>query len=303
MKVWIDGEIRAAEEAKIGIFDRAVLFGESIYEGVRICGGRAPMLERHRRRLAAGLAAIGLDAALADRLDGAVSDLLHAEPVAEGLLYLQVTGGGVPGIRRHARGQGDDGPGRIFAFITPGEPVPETPMAVRAVRTEDRRWRGCGVKTTNLLANVLALTQADRAGAEEAVLIADGRVAEGAYTSVFVVRNDVLHTTPTDADPPILPGVTREVLIERLAANGVPIREQALPASCLDDASEILIPSSRRLVSAVTALDGAPVGTGTPGPVARRCLELLREAYLGPGTSPTRPSESTIPTPRQESTP
>lgn len=303
MQVWIDGEVCPAEEATIGVFDRAVLFGESVYEGVRICGGRAPMLDRHRRRLANGLAAIGLDPRLADRLDVAVADLLHAEPVAEGLLYLQVTGGGVPGVRRHARGADDGGPSRVFAFVTPCAPVPEAPTAVEAVRRDDRRWRGCGIKTTNLLANVLALTEADEAGAEEAILIADGRVAEGAYTSVFAVLDGVPHTTPIDGDPPILPGVTREVLLERLAAAGCPVREEAVRASDLDDASEILITSSRRLVASVTTLDGVPVGDGGPGPTARRCLDLLRAAFLRPDERSEPPLESTPARPRQESSP
>lgn len=303
MQVWIDGELVAPEDAVIGVFDRAVLFGESIYEGVRICGGRAPMLDRHRRRLARGLSAIGLAPELSTRLDAATRDLLATGEIADGLLYLQVTGGGVPGVRRHARDEAA-GPSRIFAFITPCDPVPRVPTSVAAVRREDRRWRGCGLKTTNLLANVLSLTAADEAGAEEAILVSggveDGRVSEGAYTSVFAVLDGVLHTSPTDEDPPILPGVTREVLLERLAAVGVVVQETALPASRLDHASEILLTSSRRLLASVTSLDGAPVGDGAAGPAARLCLDLLRDAFLDHGpvataSSSTPPPEESLP--------
>lgn len=282
MQVWLDGEVRAAEDAVIGVFDRAVLFGESIYEGVRVCGGRAPMIDRHRGRLAHGLAAIGLDPDLSSRLDDAARALLSGEnAIREGLLYLQVTGGGVPGLRSHVR---DDrtGPSRIFAFAIPCDPVPESPTAVAAVRREDRRWRGCDIKSTNLLANVLALDEAGAEAAEEAILVADGRVSEGAYTSVFAVLDGELHTAPLDGVPPILPSITRQVLLERLHETGRPVRQSAMPADRLHEASEIMIASSRRLIASVVSLDGEPVGDGRPGPVAEDCLALLRKAYLSP---------------------
>lgn len=295
MQVWMDGEVRAAEDAVIGVFDRAVLFGESIYEGVRICGGRAPMIERHRRRLAQGLAAIGLDPDLSNRLDDAARALLSGEDaIVEGLLYLQVTGGGVPGVRSHVRDD-ETGPSRIFAFAIPCDPVPESPTIVAAIRREDRRWRGCGIKSTNLLANVLALNEAGAEAAEEAILVADGRVAEGAYTSVLAVVDGVLHTAPLDDVPPILPSVTREVLLERLNASGRPVRQLAVPADRLDEASEIMIASSRRLIASVVSLDGERVGDGRPGPVAEDCLALLRKAYLSPNEPRAAAGKETSP--------
>ncbi|MGA1632676.1 MAG: aminotransferase class IV [Phycisphaerales bacterium] len=288
MQVWMNGSLVPADQARISVFDRGVLFGEGVYESVRICAGRAPFLSRHQARLGRSLAAIGLDADLAGQLPLAVAAILERDGLSEGNIYLQATRGGTVGERRHVAA-GETTP-TIFAFASAAPPLGEAPAAIRAVTRPDDRWHRCGIKSTNLLGNVLALAAAADDDAEEAILLRDGLVSEGAYTNVFVRLGDRLATPPIDDTPSILGGVTRDVLIDRLRADGrIRVVEEPIVESLLRDAEEILVTSSRRMVSAVTTLDGRPVGDGRVGPFARLCFDLLRRAITGTPAVPPSP--------------
>lgn len=288
MQVWLNGSLIPADEARVSVFDRGVLFGEGVYESVRICGGRAPFLDRHEARLGRSLAAIGVDAGLAGRLPIAVAAILEGEGLAEGNVYLQVTGGGTIGARRHVPDA--DATPTIFAFGTPCPPLGDAPSSIRAVTRPDDRWHRCGIKSTNLLGNVLALADAAGEDAEEAILVRDGLVSEGAYTNVFVRLGDELLTPPIGTTPSILGGVTRDALLALLREDGrVRATEAAIDAVGLREAREIIVTSSRRMASAVTMLDGQTVGDGRVGPFARTCFELLRRATTGSPANPRSP--------------
>lgn len=276
MQVWLNGSLLPATAARVSVFDRGFLFGEGVYESVRICEGRTPFLARHVARLGRSLSAIGMDAGLASALSAAVAELIAAERLADGNVYLQITRGGSPGVRRHVP-DADSSP-TIVAFALPAPAFAAAPVEIAAITRPDQRWHRCDIKCTSLLGNVLALADAEAAEAEEAILVRDGLVSEGAYTNVFVAVGGRLHTPALDGDTPILGGVNREVLLEALREAGTPCLEGPLPQANLAAASEILVTSSRRLASAVTRLDGRPVGDGRIGPFARRAYELLRRA-------------------------
>ncbi len=283
----MNGSLVEADEARVSVFDRGVLFGEGVYESVRICSGRAPFLPRHQARLGRSLAAIGLDADLASALPTAVESLVEADRLVEGNVYLQVTGGGSIGTRRHVR-EATASP-TVFAFAAEAPPLGTEPLPIRAIVRPDERWHRCGIKSTNLLGNVLALSAASDVDAEEAILVRDGFVSEGAYTNVLVRIGDRLLTPPVDASPSILGGVTRAVLLDSLREAGSPCIEAPISERELREAREIIVTSSRRMASAVTVLDGSPVGDGRVGPFARTCFDLLRRAITGSPASPPTP--------------
>jgi D-alanine transaminase len=192
------------------------------------------------------------------------------------------------GARRHVP-DADAAP-TIFAFAMAAPPLGESPAAIRAITRADERWHRCDIKSTNLLGNVLALAAADDDDAEEAILLRDGLVSEGAYTNVFARVGGELFTPPIDGEPSILGGVTRDVLIDRLRADGrIRVVEEPIVESLIREAEEILVTSSRRMVSAVTTLDGRPVGDGRLGPFARLCFDLLRRAITGTPAVPPSP--------------
>ena len=135
----MNGSLVPADEARVSVFDRGVLFGEGVYESVRICRGRAPFLPRHQARLGRSLAAIGLDPDLAAPLPPAVDAFAGTDRLAEGNLSLQVTRGGTVGARRHVP-DAKSAP-TIFAFATEAPPLDEEPASIRAVVRPDELVR------------------------------------------------------------------------------------------------------------------------------------------------------------------
>jgi D-alanine transaminase len=144
---------------------------------------------------------------------------------------------------------------------------------VKAITLPDVRWLRCDLKTVNLLGAVLARQAATEAGAYEAILLRDGVVTEGAATNVFAVVAGELRTHPLGNL--ILPGITREVIVELLKENGIALMERPVTQSELSRASELFVCGTTTDVSPVVILDGKPVGEGSPGPVTKRIQALL----------------------------
>ncbi len=189
-------------------------------------------------------------------------------------LYLQIT----RGVARRDHAFPPDVPPTVFAMASPLK-SPDAATRARglaAIAIDDPRWRHCDIKSISLLPNVLLRQEAQEAGADEAILIRDGAVTEGAASNVFVVRDGTLRTPPKG--PHLLPGITRDLVLELAAAEGLPAEEAPLDREALRDADEIWLTSSTKEVMAVTRLDGRPVNDGTPGPIWRR-VDAAYQAY------------------------
>lgn len=279
--VYLNGAYLPKPEARISPDDRGFLFGDGIYEVVRAIDGRMVDLDRHLARVTHGAGALALDLARAGGVDGiraAWARLLEANGLTHGeaLCYAQLTRGAAP--RAHAY-PGADTPPTLYAFaqrITPPDALRATGAA--AVTYPDLRWARCDLKTVNLLPNVMAKQAAAAAGAFEALLVRDGVLTEASHSSAFAVVGGVLRTHPLG--PRVLPSVTRAVVLELAAGLGIPAREEAVALGELRGAEEVMLASTTADVMPVVALDGAPVGAGTPGPVARALAAALA-ARLG----------------------
>jgi D-alanine transaminase len=193
--------------------------------------------------------------------------LLAGTPGTDQALYLQVTRGVAP-TRDHCY-PAQSTP-TVMAMAKPMKPRSPTvaEKGVAAITRDDIRWHRCDIKSTALIAAVMLRQAAAEAGAEEAILIRDGLASEGSTSNLFIVRGGELVTPPKG--PALLPGITRDLVIELAAQDRIPLRETTIPEQALRTADEVWITSSTREVMPVTSLDGAPVGTGTPGPLWRR---------------------------------
>jgi D-alanine transaminase len=149
---------------------------------------------------------------------------------------------------------------------------------IAAVTREDTRWKYCHIKSVALLANVLLRQEAIEAGAQEAILLRDGQLTEGAVSNVFVVHDGVL-ATPVEG-PFLLSGITRDLVLELAREAGIPCRERIISAGDLLQADEIWLTSSTREIVPVTRLDGAEVGSGIPGPLWQQA-DVLYQEYKG----------------------
>ncbi len=272
--VYLNGKFLPPEEAKISAFDRGFIFGDGVYEVIPVFDGRLFRLAAHLQRLAASLREIQLPNPLNNaQWLNVFTSLITAAGPGDHSIYLQITRGVAP--RDHAF-PADTVP-TVFAYAQPLK-YPSTEQVehgVAAITLTDIRWSRCDIKAIALLANALARSQALEAGCAEAVFVRDGFVTEGAASNIFVVKDRRLFTPPKG--PYLLPGVTRDLVLELARDNHIAAAEAPVSEAVLHSAEEILMTSSTKEILAVTRLNGQPVGDGRPGHVYRRLLELYRE--------------------------
>ena len=215
--IYLNGRIVSPEEAVVSVDDRGFLFGDAVYEVARSYDGRLWAFERHMQRLAGSLAAIDMAYVDVGSIGEAIRQAYAASEIPDALVYLQVTRGVAPRSHSYTR---DLRPTVLITVrdITGG--VAEVNLeGMTAVTRPDLRWRRCDVKSTNLLPNIMAKTQAHEEGAYEAILVhPDGYVTEGSSTSVFWVRDGKVCTIPLG--PEVLPSISRGIVVEILADEG-----------------------------------------------------------------------------------
>jgi D-alanine transaminase len=272
--VYLNGVLLPRDQAQIPVLDRGFLFGDGVYEVIPAYAGRLFRLRQHLDRLGRSLAGIRL---ANPHTDAAWQDLLHrlleSSPGTDQAVYLQITRGAAP-KRDHAFPSGIAP--TVFAMANPMDPMPAqvAEQGVAAITLADIRWDCCHLKTITLLANVLLRQQAVDAGTAEAILIRDGLVTEGAASNLFLVRDDRLITPPHSQR--LLPGITRDLVLELASAGGIPWSETDIAATELDSADEIWLTSSTKEVLPVTRLNGHAIGNGRPGPLWQAMLGLYR---------------------------
>lgn len=274
--VYLNGEFLPKDAARVSVDDRGYVFGDGIYEVVRVIEGRIFAWSGHAERMARGLREVRIDFGAADvaALEAVCMRLLDANDLraGEATIYLQVTRGAAPRLHHFPPAGTPPGVYAAASRFTPSREMRE--QGVAAIVQPDIRWSRCDIKTVNLMGAVLARQAAREAGAYEALLIRDGMLTEGAATNAFVVIDGVARTYPLSNY--ILPGITRQVVIAAARDAGVPVSEEPVTQQQLLSAAEVFIVGTTTDVAPVVTIDGRPVGTGAPGPLTRR----IQEAFL-----------------------
>ena len=270
----LNGEIMPVEEAKVPVWDRGFLFGDSVYEVFRMYQGRCWLEVEHLARLKRSLGELDFAPHDLSRMMERAHETIRASGIKEGTLYVQITRGVAP--RSHPFPHPPVPPTEVI-IVRPYDDGPTARLRERGVPMishPDLRWKRCDIKSTNLLANVLAIETARRAGAYEAVLIdAQGFVTEATHTSLLWVREGRLEGTPEGHE--ILPGMTRQLVLRLIGSLDIPFAGVHVTLNELKAADELILVATTTEVVPVIELDGAPIGTGTPGPIALR----LHRAY------------------------
>lgn len=273
--VWIDGQIVPAGEARLPVYDRGFLYGDGIFETLRTYGQHIHALAEHLDRLELSGQQIGLQLRWSrDDLTTILYQLLDAGGFEESYLRLMVTRGvGEFGL---APDLSDEQ--RLIIISRPLRPHParfwtDGVEAITVSQTGHRR--GAQAKTSNYLPNLLALRLARQAGAHEAIRInGQNHVTEGSTSNVFILLKDTLFTPDLAAG--VLPGITRQSLIELAKEAGLAVVEAPIPVEWLHEATEIMLSSTLREIVSVVRLDGRPVGSGRPGQVSLDLLQRYR---------------------------
>lgn len=278
----LNGRIVPPAEATVSVFDRGFLYGDSVYEVVRTYGGRPFAMDKHLVRMHGSAARIGMELPWDDaRINAEVDRTLAAAGNEESYVRIVATRGSGP-IGLDTALAIDP---LVMVLVQPIQlPPPEAyengvKVQLVGVRKNPRESIDPRAKTGNYLNNVLALREAKAHGAYEAVMLdGEGRITEGSTSNLFVVRDGTLITPPSAVG--ILEGVTRAVIFEVAAAEGIPVEERHLLPADLTGADEAMITSSVREILPVVrvGMNGAEhaIGSGTPGPMVRRITTAFR---------------------------
>jgi D-alanine transaminase len=267
-QAFLNGEFVPLREARISPLDRGFLYADGVYEVLPVFSGRPFRFGPHFARLARSLSEIRMREPY--DLDGwraICAELITRNGGGDQYIYLQVSRGAEFG-RNHA--PLPDIEPSVFAFCAP-LPRPDAAQLARGsscITAEDTRWARCDIKSVSLLANVLLRQLAVDAGAAETILLRDGWMMEASASTVHVVVGGEVLTPPNSQR--ILPGTTRSVVEELLLELGIPHRSTPVAEATLRAADEVWLAAATRDVTAVTRLDGQPIGAGVPGPLWQR---------------------------------
>jgi D-alanine transaminase len=274
---YVNGRFVPHGEAFVHIEDRGYQFADAVYEVWAIFDGRLGDPEGHFARLERSLGELSIAMPMSRAaLTLVLKETVRRNRVREGLLYLQVSRGVAK--RDHAFPNPPVRPAVVMTVSSVDRAASEARAArgVGVVTTPENRWGRCDIKTVSLLPNALAKQQARAAGAVEAWFVDDlGFVTEGASSNAWIVDGEGrLRTRDTNAN--ILRGVTRHTLLDVIRDAGLEVDERPFTPAEAKGAREAFITGAGTLVLPVVAIDGKPVGGGTPGPVASR----LRRLYI-----------------------
>ena len=273
---YFNGEFVEPGAKVISIDDRGYLFGDSVYEVVRVVKGRCFALSYHQDRLYRSMREMDIPVKMTpDDLTELHEILIEQSEIKEGYIYLQISRGVAP--RRHAYDRSKLEPQMLMSIRTLNlDEVNKLGEGVKAIALPDERWDKVDIKTTNLIPNILAQTKAEKKFAYTAILFRDGICTEGATSNVFAVKDGILYTHP--ADNHILKGITRQMILTRVAPSlGITIIEKEFDRTFVDEADELFFTDTIGGVIPITKLDRNPVSGGKPGAITLRLREALEK--------------------------
>jgi len=276
---YVNGRYVPHGQAAVHIDDRGYQFADGVYEVCGIKNGKLVDEDLHLERLRHSLDELRIIAPVGERaLKAILRETVRRNRVSQGIVYFQISRGVAP--RNHSFPK-KPVPASLVVTARPNNPAALEELAqagIAVVTRPDERWRHPHIKSLALLPNILAKQSASEAGAWEAWLVnADGEVTEGSSTNAWIVERDGTVVTHP-ANGRILNGIVRRVLIEAATAHQIRVEERAFRAEDLRNASEAFITASSLPLLPVVSIDGAPVGEGTPGPVARRLRDIVKSA-------------------------
>ena len=278
-KVYINGDIYDANDAKVSIFDRGYLFSDGVYELIPYFDSKPFLMEEHYLRLQRSLEMIELENPYnKDKWFANIEKLLKSCHFENYYLYIQVTRG-MPRnfddniLREHAATK--DYQTCISMFYSKINSLKnKKTLSTKAITMEDKRWMQCDIKSVSLLYNSYAKTIAHKKGAYEAILVRDGYVTEGCSSNVFVIKDNIIYTSPESNL--ILPGVTRLFVInDVIKDNGYDIRLESFSEDEMLNADEIFITNSTQGILPITHVNDKLVKNNNNSNISQKLQEIF----------------------------
>ena len=270
--LYFNGRFTTTAERVLGVEDRGFQFGDAVYEVFKFLDRRPAFLLDHYRRMELGLHEIEIASPWDEaQFSSVMHELIERTSFAEGIVYIQVSRG--EGERTHFYPDGMAPTVVAYSRVFRFPDAAKKERGIRAITTPDLRWKQCHVKSVNLLANALAKKRAQRAGADEALLLGDGFVREGGSSSFFVVKGGRAITHPLDEH--ILPGVVRDHVIALALSARIRVDERPLREDELFHLDEAFITSTTQGVMPVAEIDERVIGNGRRGEVTSTLQQLF----------------------------
>jgi D-alanine transaminase len=268
---YYNGRISTIDEMTIPLNDRAVYFGDGVYDVAFIKNGRIFALDEHIARFKNSCRLLEINFTMSDtELEQVFCGMLgRLEGFTDGILYWQASRGTAD--RDHIYPK-ESVPPNLLAYIKPKK-LPDITRRIKLITLPDLRYSLCNIKTINLIPNVMASEKAKKAGCDESVFIRDGRITECSHSNISILKDGHLITAPLDCH--ILPGIARGHIIGLCGNLGIPVEERVFTPDEMMAADEILVSSTTTLCRAVCEIDGQPVGGKAPDTV-----NAIQQAYL-----------------------
>ena len=274
--VYVNGSFLPENEATVSIFDRGFLFADGVYEVTSVLDGKLIDFASHATRLARSLTELDMRSPIEmDDLLAVHRELVRANDIEEGLVYLQITRGAASD--RDFSYPSEDTPPTIVLFTQNKPGLADSPMAkvgIKVISIEDQRWGRRDIKTVQLLYPSTGKMMAKAAGCDDAWMVENGAVTEGTSNNAYIVKNGKIITRQLSND--ILHGITRAAVLRFAKEAQMEVEERAFTVLEVQDADEAFFTSASAFVMPVVEIDGVMVGSGAPGSVSLR----LREIYL-----------------------
>ena len=263
--VYLNGNFIEKDKAFVSVMDRGFLFGDGVYEVFPAYNRKIIGLDSHLNRLQDGLDAISIkNPHTKNEWKDLINKIISFDSNNRNqAIYLQISRGSDEN-RKHTYGELEP---TVYIQSSAIKPRKKNTLlnGLSAITREDIRWLKSNTKATSLLANTLYAQEAKNNDAEETILYRDGIVTEASSSNVFIVKSNCIYTHPKG--PNILPGITREKVIECAKINNINVEESSFRKEQLMDADEVWISSSTREIIPITIIDGIQISDGFAGPI------------------------------------
>ncbi|MND28642.1 D-alanine aminotransferase [compost metagenome] len=272
--VYLNGAFLPENEAHVSIFDRGFLFGDGIYEVTAVLDGKLIDSPLHMTRLERSVREIGGHLPIStDEIVAIEKRLVEENKLNEGVIYLQYTRGAED--RNFLYSENLEPTLLLFTQAKTLEHVAAVEKGLKVKVVPDQRWERRDIKTVCLLPQVLAKRLAKAEGCDEAWMVQDGFVTEGASSTAYIITNDGKIVTRGNGNA-ILPGCTRLAVLELAREQGLTVEERLFTVEEAMAAREACLTSASNFIVPITSIDGKPLGDGKPGPMFTR----LRKLYM-----------------------
>jgi D-alanine transaminase len=273
-QVYINGDFKKEDEAKVSIFDRGLLFSDSLYEVTTVINGKLIDFNNHMKRLDRSMTELKFKKLL-NHLDILIfhRKLIELNNLKEGMIYLQVT----RGVADRSFDMPKDKIEPTVLAFTQEKKIIDSESAkngIKVMTLDDMRWKLCDIKTTQLLYASMAKTEATEKGFDDAWMLREGYVTEGSSSNAWIIKGKIIMTR--QSDNLILSGITRDAIFKCAKDLGYEVVTKNITLPDAQSASEAFITSATAFVMPVVKINTSQIGDGKPG----KFVTALREEYI-----------------------